>query len=334
MSLVSSPEKQLEKADALMAEGDYAGAAEILIKLTEKDATNKEYYSRLITCYEQTGDSTSLIEAYKSYFTLSPRQDNVELYQKYIQVAQNEPIVWVDEQLGSLICAALGKESVTPADLAGISELYIVGNAKVYTDAQSYATDMENLFTFNVDATEKKISYIYEGVEQSLVNYNSFLDLLNFTGLKSLSLDFVGYGDLAQVLALKNDITSLSFTGCQLSAIPDLTMLGGLTDLTISCDTLADISPLATLTSLTRLDLSYNEIVNLTPLQGLTGLTSLNLYSNAVEDIAPLESLTALTELDLGRNQIEDFDPIYDLEFEEDMYNDDDQFWEPEEYTE
>ncbi len=333
-SLFSSPEKQMEKADTLMSEGDYEGAIQILEKLAEKDASNKDLYSKLITCYEQTGITEKAIDAYKNYFTLVPRQNDLALYQKYIALAQNEPIVWVDEQFGAMICAALGKDSVTPADLANISELYIVGNSKAYIDAQSYANDMESAFTFNTDATEKRVSYIYNGAEQTIYNYNTFVDLLNFGGLRTLSLDFVGYGDLETVLKLKTDISSLRFSGCQLGTIPDLTMLGSLSSLTITHDTISDISPLSTLTGLTSLDLSFNAISNLTPLSGLTGLTSLNLYSNAVEDIEPLATLTALTELNIGRNKIEDFDPISELEFEEDMYNDDDQFWEPEEVTE
>ncbi len=334
LALFSSPEDRLAKADEQMAAGNYADAASILEKLVEKDATNADYYLRLVNVYEQLGQADNAAGAYRNYFALVPRQDNLELLQRYIAAAPNDPIVWADETFGGMIAAALGKESVTPADLQSVSELYLLGSTKAYTDAQSYADDMAANVLYSTDANERNTAYIYNGAENGAAYYDTFIDLLYFPNLRTLHLDFVGYSDLDTVLRLKTDLTALHFSGCQLGSVPDLTMLGSLNALTISHDTLTDISPLSNLYGLTRLDLSHNEIANVTPLSTLTGLTSLNLFSNTIEDVTPLGSLTALTELDLGRNRIEDFDPLDDLEFDSENYNDDDQFWEPEEVVE
>ncbi len=333
MSLFSNPEKQLAEADTLMQAGDYAGAAVILEKLAEKDSANSNLYFKLIKCYEQLGDNAKAVSAYKNYFALEPRSKDLTLYANYIKIAQDEPIAWVDEQFGALIATALNKDSVTPADLANVTELYIVGDSKAYIDAQSYANDLTS-YEFAVDANEKRIGYNYGGAEKGIASYASFADLLNFANLRSLSFDFVNYGNLDAVLKFKTDLTTLRFSGCQLGIVPDFTALTSLTSLSITHDTVSDISPVATLSSLTELDLSYNAITNITALETLTGLTRLDLFSNTIEDVTPLAALTALVELDLGRNEIEDFDALDDLEFEDDMYNDDDQFWEPEEVNE
>ncbi|MEG1984085.1 MAG: sigma-70 family RNA polymerase sigma factor [Oscillospiraceae bacterium] len=330
-SLFSNPEKQMEKVDTLMAASDYEGAVKILQKLVEKDQTNATIYAKMITCYEALGDNAKVIEAFKNYYSLVPRQDDIELYKHYISIAQNEPVTWVDTALGNLVCQALGKESVTPADLANVSELILYGDSKLYVDAATLSADMGTAITNRTDEMEKVIGYTFNGEEKGIATYSTFIDLLNFSSLKSLSFNFVQYGDLETALRNNPGISSLSFVGCELAAIPDFTMLTALNSLSITNDSISDVSPVATMAQLTSLDLSNNAITDISSLSGMTALTSLNLSGNKIADVTALKELKTLTALNLTRNEIKDKDlkVLSDLKFEKDQLKTDEQFFKP-----
>ena len=98
-----------------------------------------------------------------------------------------------------------------------------------------------------------------------------------------------------------DEIRRVSFGGQDITGIPDLSFLTGLTSLNLSkCGALTDVSGLSGLTGLTSLNLSSCEaLTDVSVLSGLTGLTSLNLsWCRAVTDVSGLSGLTGLTSLE------------------------------------
>ena len=100
-----------------------------------------------------------------------------------------------------------------------------------------------------------------------------------------------------------DEIRRVSFGGQDITGIPDLSFLTGLTSLNLSkCGALTDVSGLSGLTGLTSLNLiSCGALTDVSGLSGLTRLTSLNLTAcEALTDVSVLSGLTGLTSLNLS----------------------------------
>ena len=121
------------------------------------------------------------------------------------------------------------------------------------------------------------------------------------------------FGSNGYARAADGRVMGLNLEG---AGITGLSLIGGLTGLTLlqlGYNKISDISPLAGLTSLTELSLGDNQLTDLSPLAGLTALKILRLENNQLTDISPLAGLTALTLLSLDRNQLTDVSPLAGL---------------------
>lgn len=311
--LFMNDEKRIEKADELFDNGDYEAAAAMYSELFGTEYEDASLYRILIDCYEALGDNANALEAYKKYYSVTDRYTDMAMYERYLAIAQNEPIVWKDAALGAMIEAAVGKQNVTPADLANVDVLNFVGGQSLSFSVPEKPAEGE---------TPAVAPY---------VEFSTFTDLLHFANLREIYMQSVGYGDLQTVLYKHKNIETLKFDSCKLGSVPDFTMLPSLCSLVITNDSLTDVSPIANLYGLTVVDFSNNAIVSVTPFETLTNVVYLDLYQNNIEDVSALSALTNLNYIDLRRNRIEDLDPIYDMELPDENYWIADQFWDEEE---
>jgi len=201
-----------------------------------------------------------------------------------------------DENLEAAIRDALDKpagEAITPAELAGLTELDAIMWGITDLSGIEYCT---NLTTLNLQ--RNKIS--------------DFSPLASLTNLTWLKLRRNQISDISPLTSLTN-LVWLDIRGNQISDISPLASLTSLTSLNLWDNQISDISPLASLTNLTELYLYMNQISDLSSLASLTNLTYLNLWDNQISDISPLASLTNLIGLDLYMNQISDISPLASL---------------------
>ena len=105
----------------------------------------------------------------------------------------------------------------------------------------------------------------------------------------------------------------LSLSGTNLTEIPDLSALTGMTGLSVNSNQITDLSPLTSLANLTSFNANGNQISDLSPLSGLTNITSLSFNSNEISDISPILGLSELTSLDISYNQSVDISGISSL---------------------
>ena len=190
------------------------------------------------------------------------------------------------QQVQDAIVAAVpdvsNPDDVTPAHLAGITELALIGSG----------------------ITSLKIG-----------------DFSGLTALTQLELrnDSISDRSPLEDISPLEDLTELTTLYLSNNSISDISVLEDLTKLTyLSLDgnSISDISVLEDLTELTYLGLSNNSISDTPPLEGisplkdLTELTYLVLSNNSISDISVLEDLTKLIWLSLEGNPISDYGPL------------------------
>ena len=277
MGLFTDAEKELANAQNYLAEGNYEKAVESFNKVIDKDAASAAAYRGLISAYEGLGDAANQITAFEKYFELAGRTGDVALYQKYIAIAGERPIVWTDSTVEQMIRTYIGvaEGDITPNDLESVTSL-------VFTD----------------------------------VSGASCIDLLNFKNLSQISLKDANFTDMNTIFPLLAKLDTLDFESASLGEIPEVVAnIPGLTSLTITNSGISNLAPLSTLTNLTYLDLSNNQISDLTPLSLLSNLTTLALNNNLIVDVEPLTTLTALRSLSIyGNDDIENMDLLEDME--------------------
>ena len=105
-------------------------------------------------------------------------------------------------------------------------------------------------------------------------------------------------------------LTRLELVGNNIGDVSVLTGLTKLTLLFLDNNRISNLSPLAELTRLTHLGAEGNRISDISVLAGLTSLTWLRLWDNSISNISPLAELTQLTELYLKNNNISDISPL------------------------
>ena len=129
-----------------------------------------------------------------------------------------------------------------------------------------------------------------------------------------LELPQLGTADLSPL----GSLASLSRLKLGSSVPPDLSVLGGLSQLThLDVTRVSEISILKELPDLRAFTATSSSIQDLAPLAGHQGLTELRLRGNQVTDLSPLSEFVTLTNLDLSENPVSDVTPLEGLQFRE-----------------
>ncbi len=277
MGLFTDPVKELANAQNLLAEGNYEKAIASFNKVLEKDASNSAAYLGLISAYEGMGDTANQNTTFEKYFELAGRTSDIALYQKYIAIAGDRPIVWSDATVEQLVRNFIGKTGgdITPNELETVTSL-------VFTD----------------------------------VSGASCVDLLNFKNLSQISMKSASFTDMNTIFPLLTKLDTLDFESASLGEIPEVVAnIPGLTSLTITNSGISNLAPLSALTQLTYLDLSNNQISDLTPLSLLSNVSSLALNNNLITDVEPLTTMENLRSLSIyGNDDIENIELFDDME--------------------
>lgn len=148
----------------------------------------------------------------------------------------------------------------------------------------------------------------------------SLEDLYYLTGLRSLTIYGMGYGDVSVIYAMSNlhaesfpNLTELNMIECGFTDISFVKELPRLTEISFYDNDIWDISPLTACKDLKVLSLAYNEITDITPLSQLESLQMLGLQYNEITDIDTLCKLNNLTGVNLTANHISDLSPLREL---------------------
>jgi internalin A len=141
--------------------------------------------------------------------------------------------------------------------------------------------------------------------------------LSGLTNLKYVGFDYCKIEHLSALSDLPH-VDSLSLRNCVLldNALSELSVITGLTQLSI-CDTeIRDLSPLSGLTNLVSLDLQNNGMSDVSPLSDLNRLVALTLFDNWIRDITPLATLNRLLSLNLSGNHISNIDALSSMKLD------------------
>jgi len=255
-----------------------------------------------------------------------------------------QPVVEIDlrfrditnERLAEMIASGYIPANVARLDLGGnsISDLSLLSNLTSLTALDLWGNEISNVSPLRnlTSLTELDLwgnqfadisplgnlanleVFVLGGNPQ----FNGDLSVLrNFTNLTCLTLGntLEGRMDFSPLEALVNLEHLRLWVAIQLS---DLSIIGGLTnltELTIHAANIRDLTPLNNLTNLTYLDLQGNRIREISDLNphSFPNLTILRLRDNQIIDISPLKNFTNLTILGLGSNQITDASPLKSL---------------------
>ncbi len=309
----NQPEKLMEKARQYMEEEQYGKAVSTYEKVIKTNEMVPEAYlemaESLVASDDLEGALGKLSLGYREtederlsrrLAQLDPQPDPVE-GEEAAPALSAEPIQWKDPAFEAMVRLALKKPqgSITQADLAGVTNLKILGSG--------HASVKGDLNTINgVDGyTIGGETYTQRGTITSLD------DVVNFTNLSRLT---VGYNQVRDISALEDmNLSTISLYANDLSDISPLRQVKTLRFLYLYNNNISDISPLAGQTELLSLSLQHNQIRDITPLAGLSRLEELYISNNLVEDLSPLKQLKNLTFLDACNNQITNLDPVSGL---------------------
>ncbi len=160
-----------------------------------------------------------------------------------------------DENLEAAIRDALGKpagEPITPAELAGLTELRSSGLGITHLSGIEYCI---NLTTLTLDNNQ----------------ISDISPLASLTNLRTLVLYGNQVSDISALSSLIN-LTELHLDDNQISDVSPLSSLTNLTELRLIGNQISDISPLSSITNLTYLSLDKNQISDISPLVENSGL--------------------------------------------------------------
>lgn len=131
--------------------------------------------------------------------------------------------------------------------------------------------------------------------------YRIFLDNLNV--------------DESQFSFLKNqkNLSRLSLNNCNLSQIPDISLLKELIDLEFKDNKINDLGILSNLNKLEYLDLSNNNINDISAIKNLFNIEHLDLSNNNIKNISAIKNNKNLKSLDINNNPIEDISIIKEM---------------------
>ncbi len=158
-----------------------------------------------------------------------------------------EPIVFADPALESMICGALGKPmgSITQAEAEAVTRLDLSFDWQRYLSEEMQITDIHGLEYFT-------------SLESLDLSYHAITDISPLAGLNQLTLLALSENPIADVtpLAGLKNLKALVLTGCAAQDYSALSNLTALECLWLNNSAIADLMPLAALTSLKRLYLS------------------------------------------------------------------------------
>ena len=148
----------------------------------------------------------------------------------------------------------------------------------------------------------------------SLISCSGVDDLSCVSAMPKLySLELTDCGITDSLLSgayLASGLRTLALGDNQLTKIPELQGITGLTKVNLENNKISDLSALAGCTALTELDLSGNEIAALDSLEACQKLERLDLADNRVRDLSPLSAFIYLKQLDLSGNEISSLEPL------------------------
>ena len=309
----NQPEKLMEKARQYMEEEQYGKAVSTYEKVIKTNEMVPEAYlemaESLVASDDLEGALGKLSLGYREtederlsrrLAQLDPQPDPVE-GEEAAPALSAEPIQWKDPAFEAMVRLALKKPqgSITQADLAGVTNLKILGSGHASVKGDLNAINGVDGYTIGGE------TYTQRGTITSLD------DVVNFTNLSRLT---VGYNQVRDISALEDmNLSTISLYANDLSDISPLRQVKTLRFLYLYNNNISDISPLAGQTELLSLSLQHNQIRDITPLAGLSRLEELYISNNLVEDLSPLKQLKNLTFLDACNNQITNLDPVSGL---------------------
>jgi hypothetical protein len=145
---------------------------------------------------------------------------------------------------------------------------------------------------------------------------NHVQNIAPLAGLTNLSwtLD-LSANEIADLSPITNlhSLTWLGISQNQLTTLPSLIGLPGLTSLDLWGNQLTNVAAVSGMTQLTWLGLSRNNLSALPVLSGLPNLNSLDLYTNHITDVSGLAGLLSLHWLNLNDNDLQDIHPLTGL---------------------
>lgn len=199
-------------------------------------------------------------------------------------------------------------EEVTLSD-AGLDAI-IRRKLDVSTEYQLFSNQLWNITELEVTEEVKDLAELakmpfLETLTIPQGQYQNLSAISALTNLTTLSIDGVTLTtEELEAIAAAPDLTSLSLTRCNLSAIAELSEAVKLTKLNLSSNTIGDLEPLSKMTELEELSLSHNAVQQLTALTGSTKLKVLDVSYNAVGSTAALSGCKSLETLLLDYNAL------------------------------
>ncbi|MCT4621212.1 MAG: NEAT domain-containing protein [Marinisporobacter sp.] len=300
--------------------GDYSGLCHAK-NITELDLSSNDLSSLMST--DKLSDLTYLTELKVlnlngSDLTSLPNMRNMTKLEK-LSVGEN-PLTEVSQlkELTTLKSLVMNKCNLNSLpNLKGLVNLeYLnIGENKLTTLKDSGIEELSSLIEFN--AENNKLTAI------DLSKLKKLTDL-NLRTNKFTSLTVKDLPELTDIYVCDNALNHIElkglprlsklymgsvFGGNELTAMPDISDLTGLTEVSIWKNKLTDITgDFSKLTKLTRIDASYNQLTSISAsICSITSLNTLNLQNNKINSIDEnISKLTNLNALLLNKNELSD----------------------------
>lgn len=336
----------IELANQYKHDGNYT-KAEVTLTKAIQNAPTVELYTALSRAYVE---QDKLLDAVKLLDNISHPQMKAELdamrpiapapdypagyYSEYIHVTLDSKAKYIfysmDEtypsingllhQNGftlpsgqtSITAIAVGEEGlVSPVAVLDYTVTGVIEEV-TFTDAAVEAAIRELI---GAEANELVLSnQLWEITEFTAPeNAKSLADLVHLPNLTSLEISGLKIDNLAFLSSLlKLETLNLSGSTFPVEAMPFISALPALKQLSLADCSLSTIDPLENAWSLTELDLGYNTIRNLDVLKTIPNLKKLDLQHNAVNSLEVVGSLDTLEVLNVSFNAISSLEPLED----------------------
>jgi internalin A len=234
-----------------------------------------------------------------------------------------------DKVLRQAIREAVGKQIgwLNISDLASITSLRVIPQAKAVFGRKEYVTDLRGLeYCTNLQSLDisqnpvQDISPLAELNSLEILNLDSTsvtdLSSLQNLHLKELSLQSIHISDLSP-LANMTSLEFLYLVSDDSSALSSLQNLRHLQTLRLAGYGFSDISLVANFQELTTLSFANTTVVDISPLTALAALRQLSILEDpaqpGITDFSPLAKLTNLEMLWLECNQLKDISSLSSL---------------------
>lgn len=336
----------IEKCTSFSPDARYYDAAE-LQRALESLLPSARLRGRILLCAAAVVAAAVIAPlAVRGISSATPTAVTSETELPSVEPPRDEAYKFADAAIEAEVCRQLGKDTISLADLSGITELMLIGNTPIGDwDALSFVGDgvavngvgiderggvftlediaaMPNLHTLAL--CNQKISDLSplagSKIERLALHGNSVSDITPLSQCVSLSELVIG-GNPVSVLTPLLDCGQLSALEIGKTRVSDFEVISRLPELSelniVMCDYLTDFSPLAEMDGLRVLEIFPADKETMDIICGITGLVNLVVWcSDDVEDfegISKLKNLQSLLIGPLGDKTVLSFDGIEKL---------------------